>query len=197
MSVRRPQLCRAGSALRGSLLRGGCWPRSAPALRLMHSTVTEEKPQTHVQEKPLQSDQRSLRGVVAQYGLLALVFHESVWATCWFGLYMAVQSGVDIPSLLSSIPHSVPGASQLAQIDPTAGAVATSYLLVTCTGPVRLGFTIMCMPFVARRWDRWQASGGGGSRARERSVAGAAFVGFCYLALLGTVARRSLGGGGG
>ena len=136
-------------------------------------------------------EQRSLRAVIAQYGFLALVFHESIWAACWLGLYLAVDAGVDIPALLASIPDGVPGSSKLAQIDPTAGAVATSYVLVTCTGPLRLGFTITCMPFVARRWDRWRAAGGGGTRAR----AGAALVGVCYLALLGTVAGRTLGGG--
>ena len=123
------------------------------SLRLLHSTPTKEPPPVAA----VPPEPRSLRAVVAQYGLLAFVFHESIWAAVWAGTYLGVKSGIDIRGLLTSIPEWVPGASQLSQIDPTAGAVATSYLLVTCTGPVRLGFTITCMPFVARRWDRWCA----------------------------------------
>jgi hypothetical protein len=107
-------------------------------------------------EKHAPPPERSLRAVIAQYGLLAFVFHESVWATCWASLYLAVKSGVDVPALLACIPEWVPGASQIAHIDPTASTLATSYVLVGCTGPVRLGFTITCMPSVARSWDRWR-----------------------------------------
>ena len=135
------------------LLRRSSWLRAAipSSLRLSHSTPTKEPPAAVAPES------RSLRAVVAQYGFLAFVFHESVWAMVWAGMYLGVKSGIDIPGALASIPDWVPGASQLSQIDPTAGAMATSYVLVTCTGPVRLGFTITCMPFVARRWDRWCA----------------------------------------
>ena len=135
-----------------SLLRAA----TPSSLRLSHSTPTKEPPAA--------GESRSLRAVVAQYGLLAFVFHESVWALVWAGMYLGVKSGIDIPGLLVSIPDWVPGASKLCQIDPTAGAVATSYLLVTCTGPARLGFTITCMPFIARRWDRWCAGSNAASK---------------------------------
>ena len=135
------------------LRRRSSWLRAIvpSSLRASHSMPTKEPPAAVAPES------RSLRAVVAQYGFLAFVFHESIWAMVWAGMYLGVKSGIDIPGALASIPDWVPGASQLSQIDPTAGAVATSYLLVTCTGPVRLGFTITCMPFVARRWDRWCA----------------------------------------
>ena len=90
------------------------------SLRLSHGTPTKEPPPAVAPES------RSLRAVVAQYGFLAFAFHESVWAMVWAGMYLGVKSGIDIPGALASIPDWVPGASQLSQIDPTAGAVATS-----------------------------------------------------------------------
>jgi hypothetical protein len=205
--VRRTTLVRgAGLTCRGSLHRV-CQPRLSSVLASTPDKLPQPqppaKPHTAAAERgaaaeapagaaeaPVVPEQRSLRAVIAQYGLLALVFHESVWATCWCGLYVAVQSGIDIPGLLASIPDWVPGASKLATIDPTAGALATSYVLVTCTGPVRLGFTISCMPFVARRWDRWRSEGGGGVRGR----AAAAVVALTYVALLGTAASKMVNG---
>ena len=58
-------------------------------------------------------ESRSLRAVVAQYGFLAFVFHESIWAMVWAGMYLGVKSGIDIPGALASIPDWVPGALHL------------------------------------------------------------------------------------
>lgn len=50
-----------------------------------------------------QPPQRSLRGMIAQYGLLAFVFHESIWATSWALLYLAVK--------VCGLPDALPAAA--------------------------------------------------------------------------------------
>ena len=74
-----------------------------------------------------------LQQLVAKYGRVALLSHVAIQGLAFAVVYPLVQSAGDIGQLTQQLPEFLS-----ARIDPTAGALAVTFILVKATMPARL-----------------------------------------------------------
>ena len=74
-----------------------------------------------------------LQQLVAKYGRVALLSHVAIQGLAFAVVYPLVQSAGDIGQLTRQLPEFLS-----ARIDPTAGALAVTFILVKATMPARL-----------------------------------------------------------
>ena len=74
-----------------------------------------------------------LQQLVAKYGRVALLSHVAIQGLAFALVYPLVQSAGDIGQLTRQLPEFLS-----ARIDPTAGALAVTFILVKATMPARL-----------------------------------------------------------
>ena len=86
-----------------------------------------------------------LGDVLRKYGVVALVFHFSVWLTT-LSASVAALSVYDTSTLLEALPEPLRG-----QIPLTSGAATLPVALALCevVGPARLALTVAATPAVA------------------------------------------------
>lgn len=78
-----------------------------------------------------------LEALITQYGATALVVYLSTSLVTFVGAIVAIQSG-----------FQVEGAAE------GAGLFAAAWVVVKLTQPIRVPFTLVATPFVARAWQR-------------------------------------------
>ena len=90
-------------------------------------------------------DGEGLGDVLRKYGVVALVFHFSVWLTT-LSASVAALSVYDTSTLLEALPEPLRG-----QIPLTSGAATLPVALALCevVGPARLALTVAATPAVA------------------------------------------------
>ena len=90
-------------------------------------------------------DGEGLGDVLRKYGVVALVFHFSVWLTT-LSASVAALSVYDTTTLLEALPEPLRG-----QIPLTSGAATLPVALALCevVGPARLALTVAATPAVA------------------------------------------------
>eukprot|EP00470_Lotharella_oceanica_P013373 CAMPEP_0170182078 /NCGR_PEP_ID=MMETSP0040_2-20121228/26853_1 /TAXON_ID=641309 /ORGANISM="Lotharella oceanica, Strain CCMP622" /LENGTH=134 /DNA_ID=CAMNT_0010427363 /DNA_START=189 /DNA_END=593 /DNA_ORIENTATION=+ len=84
-----------------------------------------------------------LKKVFQDYGLVALVFHFSIWSMTLASSYAAVSNGLPVVQYL---PHEFQE-----NVSGKAGDLAVAYLATEATGPVRTLFTLSVVPLLARK----------------------------------------------
>lgn len=76
---------------------------------------------------------RTLRRILAQYGMIAVVVHLVLHTAVLFGFYLAIKMGWT--------PTGIAG---------EAGVWTVAYILTKLTQPPRLALTVLITPFIAR-----------------------------------------------
>ena len=107
---------------------------------------TTTRPQTRVAPLALGGKEgEGLGDVLRKYGVVALVFHFSVWLTT-LSASVAALSVYDTSTLLEALPEPLRG-----QIPLTSGAATLPVALALCevVGPARLALTVAATPAVA------------------------------------------------
>ena len=91
------------------------------------------------------TDGEGLGDVLRKYGVVALVFHFSVWLTT-LSASVAALSVYDTSTLLEALPEPLRG-----QIPISSGAATLPVALALCevVGPARLALTVAATPAVA------------------------------------------------
>lgn len=95
-----------------------------------------------------QEEKLSIQQLLAQYGVIALLFHFTVWVTTITTVYGVLSSGLDVSSLL---PAELTGGAA-AEMGAAAGTAAATFAIVEGPlGPPRLALTITATPAVSRK----------------------------------------------
>ena len=107
--------------------------------------LQKQKQQKHVAPLALGGKEGGLGDVLRKYGVVALVFHFSVWVTT-LSASVAALSVYDTSTLLEALPEPLRG-----QIPLSNGAATLPVALALCemVGPARLALTVAATPAVA------------------------------------------------
>ena len=118
-----------------------------------HAFAPPPRPQLQKQQQPTRvaplalggKDGEGLGDVLRKYGVVALVFHFSVWVTT-LSASVAALSVYDTSTLLEALPEPLRG-----QIPLSNGAATLPVALALCevVGPARLALTVAATPAVA------------------------------------------------
>ena len=95
-----------------------------------------------------EADEMSVGTMLREYGLIALAFHFTVWATCLATVYSALTFGVSPESLPEFLQPDADGGAAAAG---ALGRVAATLGVVEAIGPARLALTVAATPKVSRR----------------------------------------------
>lgn len=109
----------------------------------------------------------SIKELLTEYGVIALLFHFTVWTTCLVSVYSILSFGVDIDSLLPDWARASDGEGGAAAAG-AAGKIAATLGLVEAIGPARLALTVAATPGVSKRARQYAVV-----RDTEEFVAGA------------------------
>jgi hypothetical protein len=105
--------------------------------------VTESTPQPPVPtggKPPAKSRIRErLEGLIAEYGVVAIITYFTIFFGTWTGFAMAIRFGVDVEGVAAG-----------------AGTIGAAYVATKLTQPLRIGATLVATPIVARVWHRFR-----------------------------------------
>ena len=93
-----------------------------------------------------EADEMSIGTMLREYGLIALAFHFTVWATCLATVYSALTFGVSPESLPEFLQPDADGGAAAAG---ALGRVAATLGVVEAIGPARLALTVAATPKVS------------------------------------------------
>lgn len=98
----------------------------------------------------------SIKELLSRYGVIALLFHFSVWSVCLITVFTLLSLGGDsmLPDWLSGASDGGEGAAAAAG---AAGKVAATLGLVEAVGPARLALTVAATPKVSERAREFEA----------------------------------------
>ena len=143
------------SQSRTATSRGLGFPRTFSTERdqqTRESVIGEGKPSPKAASglPTTKSTHAAYKELVVKYGLVATVFHSSVYAVTLAGFYGALHYNYDISSLVSSL-ESLPLMSDFMDKIPEEGSTfALAYAFTFCTNPVRIGLDFALVPPLAR-----------------------------------------------
>lgn len=79
---------------------------------------------------------KALLNVLREYGILAAVYHQTVYVCTFATFYVAIKSGLDVKALVDSLPESLQ-AEWLHKGAQTAGSVGLAFILQKLISPLR------------------------------------------------------------
>ena len=97
----------------------------------------------------------SIKELLSRYGVIALLFHFTVWSTCLVTVFTALSLGGE-----SLLPDWLSGAAEgegAAAAAGAAGKIAATLAVVEAVGPARLALTVAATPKVSERAREYQA----------------------------------------
>jgi len=97
---------------------------------------------------------KEFMAVFREYGVLAIAYHYAVYGTTFSTFYLAVKFGLDVPSLVKSLPESMQG-EWLQKALPTAGTLGLAFILQKIISPLRIILTITTTPMLARYLSKY------------------------------------------
>ena len=125
-----------------ALFRGVVQPTRRAAAKKAVQAPAKEEPK----EKEL-----SIKELLTEYGVIALVFHFTVWVSCLATIFAVLSVGISIDSLPEwLVPEGGEGAAEAGGF---AARAAATLGLVEVIGPARLALTVAATPTVST-WAR-------------------------------------------
>ncbi|XP_041454750.1 uncharacterized protein C18orf19 homolog A-like [Lytechinus variegatus] len=120
----------------------------SPLAMAQYSTESSQDKTEPQPDQGQVSQRQRLKMAVRDYGSTVVVFHVCISLMSLGGFYLAVSSGIDMQSLLSTLGFS-------ADIIQSKVATGTStfvmaYAVHKVFAPVRIGITLTCTPFIVR-----------------------------------------------
>ena len=99
----------------------------------------------------------SLRELLAEYGLIALLFHFSVWVSCLTAVFALFSFGLDVNSVLPEWLRASGEADAAGSAAGLAGKAVATLAVVEAVGPARLALTVAATPRVSERARTFKA----------------------------------------
>lgn len=90
--------------------------------------------------------------LLREYGLIAVMFHFSVWVLSLTSVFTLLSTGVDLDALLASVPlfsEAAEGGSEGGGAVGVAGRAAATLAIVEAVGPIRLALTVAVTPRIS------------------------------------------------
>ena len=111
---------------------------------------TRGKNSRALKKKEEEEEELSIKELLSRYGVIALLFHFTVWITCLSSIFALFTFGLDANSLLPAwlLPEDAEGAAGAAGV---AGRAAATLALVEAIGPARMALTVAATPKVSER----------------------------------------------
>eukprot|EP00003_Mantamonas_plastica_P033261 TRINITY_DN940_c0_g1_i15.p3 TRINITY_DN940_c0_g1~~TRINITY_DN940_c0_g1_i15.p3 ORF type:complete len:281 (+),score=73.94 TRINITY_DN940_c0_g1_i15:1298-2140(+) len=91
-----------------------------------------------------------MRELIAKYGLVGFVVHESIWAVVLGSFYLMLDNGVDFNTIVDFFPMDMSD-EKAWYLGSKAATLGTSLLLTKLTFPLRIAVTLSITPTVARK----------------------------------------------
>ena len=113
------------------------------------------KDRVEAEEEPSDAEEElGIPGMLREYGLIALLFHFTVWISCLATVYAVLTFAVDInnlPDWLSFLEERVADGAEgeVGAAAGFAGRAAATLGLVEAVGPARLALTLTATPRVS------------------------------------------------
>ena len=99
-----------------------------------------------------EESEMTIRELLAEYGLIALLFHFSVWISCLAAVFALFSFGLDVDSVLPDWLSGAGGEPDAAGAAAgVAGKAAATLAVVEAVGPARLALTVAATPKVSER----------------------------------------------
>ena len=97
-------------------------------------------------------EELSIKELLSRYGVIALLFHFSVWVTCLTSVFALLSFGLDIDALLPDwlLPEDAAAGAGF------AGRAAATLAVVEGIGPARMALTVAATPKVSERARQYQ-----------------------------------------
>lgn len=89
-----------------------------------------------------------LKKAVKEYGSTVIVFHIGISLMSLGTCYLLVSAGLDIPAILEFV--GLNGLIKNSEVATSAGTFAISYAVHKVFAPVRIGITLVSVPFIVR-----------------------------------------------
>ena len=89
----------------------------------------------------------SIKTLLSEYGVIALLFHFTVWVISLASVYTVLSTGLDIDSLLPDWIMSDDGTAAAG----VAGRAAVTVGVVEAIGPARIALTVAATPSVSKK----------------------------------------------
>ena len=126
----------------------------AAALAVRAAAVAMAAPPPATSEKK-EEEELSIRELLSRYGVIALLFHFSVWITCLTSVFALLSFGLDIDGLLPDwlLGTDADGATEAAG---AAGRIAATLAVVEGIGPARMALTVAATPKVSEKARQYQ-----------------------------------------
>ena len=112
---------------------------------------------TPQEESGEEAGELSIKELLAQYGVIALLFHFSVWVTSLASVYALLTFGLDVDALLPEWLAGPDEAEAGAAAAGVAGRIAATLAVVEGIGPLRLALTVAATPKVSVAAREYQA----------------------------------------
>lgn len=123
--------------------------------------VSKEAAASSSEEK----QQGNLGGLIQMYGKVAMLSHVSIQVV-FLGIIYTALNGIGVSTVLETLPDGIKSL-----IDPSAGTLAISFILVKLTMPVRLALDAAVVPTLANALKDTPLSGPLGLNKVEESDA--------------------------
>jgi len=123
-------------------------PSRRTTVLMVKRTFAIENDKLKTEKKKESSIAQKLKDTVQRYGVIATMFHSTVYVSSLSTVYLGVSNGVDASALLSSWG-----------LDPTiipdgAGELAAAWAITAVTGPARAVGTVIGTPIVAGKYSK-------------------------------------------
>jgi hypothetical protein len=127
-------------------------PLRRTTVLMVKRTFAIENDKLKTEKKKESSIAQKLKDTVQRYGVIATMFHSTVYVSSLSTVYLGVSNGVDASALLSSWG-----------LDPTiipdgAGELAAAWAITAVTGPARAVGTVIGTPIVAGKYSKRRRS---------------------------------------
>jgi hypothetical protein len=113
------------------------------------NSVSKEKKAAPAKEE--KEKEMSIKELLTEYGVIALIFHFTVWISCLTAIFTVLSVGISVDSLPEWLmPEGGEGAAEAGGL---AARAAATLGVVELIGPARLALTVAATPTVST-WAR-------------------------------------------